>query len=67
MMTSVTPNFQTTLISTFCIAFHIFVVGVYLYRDLKFREQVAHSSPGLRMTNFPWKGHGHFRGPILNF
>jgi len=41
LMTFGDPNTQTTLITTFCIHFHIFVVGEL--RDFKFDVQVNHS------------------------
>jgi len=37
----VTSNPQTTPISTFCVAFHIFIVGEH--KDFKFGVQVDHS------------------------
>jgi len=56
-----------TRISTFCIAFHIFVAGNCRY--FKFGLQIDHSKsqPGsLRTTNCPWKGRGHVTWSTLN-
>jgi len=52
----VTVTSQTTPVSTFCIAFHIFVVGEH--RDFKFDVQIDIKSQSTD-DKLSLKGHGH--------
>jgi len=51
------PNPQTNPISTFCLAFHIFIVGEH--KDFKFDEQVIHSKSQPTDDKLSLKGRGH--------
>ena len=55
---------QTTPISAFCTAFHIFVVGVV--RNFKFGlYRLTKASPSLLTTSHPWNGRG--QGHVTHF
>jgi len=56
---------KTPLISAFCVAFCIIIVGER--RDFRFGVQVDHGSSSLWTTNCAWKGSGHGHVTSLNF
>jgi len=56
-----TPNLQTTAISTFCISFHIFVTDEH--RDFKFGGQVDNSRSAYKRQMVPERGMVTSRDP----
>ena len=52
---------KTTPISTYCIAFHIFMM------DKLGTSNLGHRLISLQMTSGSWKGHDYVTWPVLNF